>query len=217
MDPTYRRYFKTVSLIWAACIGILALLYVFALLPQEKTIANTEAELTGKKFEYKVAQSDGGEKIRAYLRQQLEDSENDLSNYATDLAEAGQLQLAITQAIREIGVGMFRNLGKTAEAYAKIDNCYYIGEIYFTVSFTADFKQFVRLINVLERHKPVVFVDKFRIVRSRKAQQTHKVEMTLSIFVKKPPEEQGTGDVNKDRQTDTSASQNVSELESLVR
>jgi len=67
-------------------------------------------------------------------------------------------------------------------------DCDYIYENYIDISFNAGFSQFAALLNALERHWPVVFVDKFTITRSRQDNLERPVTMNLTVFVKKKQE-----------------------------
>jgi len=46
----------------------------------------------------------------------------------------------------------------------------------------------VELLNTIERHWPVVFVEKFSISRSKQDDSEHPVTMNLTVFVKKKQE-----------------------------
>jgi hypothetical protein len=55
------------------------------------------------------------------------------------------------------------------------------------VRFTGSFLQFAAFLNMLERHRPVVFVDKFEIKRSQQDSLSHKVRMNLAVLVRSQP------------------------------
>jgi len=71
------------------------------------------------------------------------------------------------------------------QEYTEIPDCKNIYEKQISVSFKADFNTIAVFLNTLERHRPVIFVDEFTIVRSNKDNLGHQVSMNLSIFVRK--------------------------------
>ncbi|MHC4076368.1 MAG: GspMb/PilO family protein, partial [Planctomycetota bacterium] len=51
--------------------------------------------------------------------------------------------------------------------------------------FNADFKGFAALLNALERNRPVIFIDKFLIEKSKQRNLEPKVTMNLTVLVRK--------------------------------
>jgi hypothetical protein len=58
-------------------------------------------------------------------------------------------------------------------------------ENYIETAFTSDFLQFASFLNALERHHPVIFVDRFKISYGDHGGMSNKADMTLSYFVRK--------------------------------
>ena len=56
--------------------------------------------------------------------------------------------------------------------------------------------KFAAFLNALERSRPVIFIDKFQIIRSRDSNSNHTVDMKLAVLVGKngKPEEIGKAD-----------------------
>jgi hypothetical protein len=64
--------------------------------------------------------------------------------------------------------------------------CKALGADYIYVSFKGNFNQFARFVNEMERHKPIIFVDKFTITRSDQSGFDNEINMVLAAFVCSP-------------------------------
>jgi Tfp pilus assembly protein PilO len=67
-----------------------------------------------------------------------------------------------------------------------IINCENIARLDTTISFNGSFDQMARFINILERNKPIIFVDSFTIAKGQRQGDPNKVHITLSIFLRIP-------------------------------
>jgi hypothetical protein len=99
--------------------------------------------------------------------------------------DTANLIFAISQIANAKRVSEFRIGPKKQHLGSKLSNCEYIGENCIGISFSSGFNQFATLLNALERHQPVVFVDGFEITRSDQGKSGHKVDMDLAVFVKR--------------------------------
>jgi hypothetical protein len=106
-----------------------------------------------------------------------------------DVNNVNSAVLSINQIIKEIEVGAFTQqvTVKSGERYEKIPGCQSLGRVSCRITFTGSFNQFAKIINILEQHKPIVFVEKFEIEKSLKSND-HRVDMTWTIFVREPVE-----------------------------
>jgi len=93
------------------------------------------------------------------------------------------LTFDISQIANEKKLDSFSIKGK--DTSEKSTDFKYLSENRIDVSFAAAFNQFATFLNALERHWPVIFVDSFKITRSRRAEPDHKVNMNLAVFVRK--------------------------------
>ena len=194
MDQAYKRYFKTVGVLWAGCFSVLAVVYFFALLPQEPILVEIKGQLSAKQLEYRRARIAASDKVRNRLQKEAEKLKADLDMFITDLDKSGSVMFDVGQLVSGMQVSSFANKGKTTKSsFLDVSNCVYLGEVSFWIEFTSDFNEFMKVINVLERHRPVVFVDRFSITRSRSDNVSHKVGMTLSLYIGKPLDEEDTG------------------------
>ena len=185
MKSAYRKHLITVGPIWAGCFVVLILVYLFFLAPQNKRRRQITKEFSEQKQLYNRAVEKAQERARVKLSQQIEHLENTMNGFVINSEDTANLIFAISQIANAKQVSELRIGPKKQRAGLKISNCKYISEDHIGMSFKADFNQFATLLNALERHQPVVFVDKFSITRSDQGKSGHEVDMDLVAFVKK--------------------------------
>lgn len=186
MKAVYKRYLKTVALIWAGCLVLFVLVYVFVLAPQASSIKRIQKQLAEKKRLYESAKEATQAKAKATINEQIEQLENKLGHLAVSYDDSSNLTFDIGQIAKEKDVTSFSiKNAETGRGSADKLKCDYIDESHFNVRFLGGFTQFATLLNSLERNRPAVFVDKFAIIRSDTSNSEHSVMMNLAVFVKK--------------------------------
>jgi hypothetical protein len=118
---------------------------------------------------------------------QIERLRNELNNFVVDFNDSANLTFDISQIASEKAVTSFSiEASKRDNSKDKTAPEKYISESFIDISFSAtDFNQFAALLNALERHQPVIFVDRFAITRSDRSGSDRQVKMNLSVFVSK--------------------------------
>jgi len=197
MKPYYRKHVKTTVLIWG-CSAVLALLvYLIVLAPQNTTKAQVDKLLTDKKQSYENALVASRAETRTKLKKQIEQLQNMLTDFVIDFEQSTNLALDISQIANGTQVSNFSISGKGqgASRTVEIPNCKLICENRIEIGFNADFTNFATFLNSLERHRPVVFIDKFKIDRFGETDATNKVKMNLAVFVKKRQDDTTTNSI----------------------
>jgi len=187
MKSVYGRYFKKVALIWTSCFVLFFFVYMLMLAPQKSSKEQLRKQLEEKKQMYNSALKATEKETQIQLKEQIEQSRNRLKDFVIDFENATNLTFDISQIASEKAVTSFSietNKKDSSEGQAKSDK--YIFESSIDISFlTAGFNQFAALLNALERHQPVIFVDRFVITRSDKDSSSRQVKMNLAVFVRK--------------------------------
>jgi len=179
----YRKYFATGALIWAGCFILFLFVYMIVLAPQKKSRKQAENQLAEKKRIYNSALKATQEETRIWLNEQIENLRSKLNGFVIDFEDSANLTFDISQIANEKKLGSFSIKGKdTSKGSADFK---YLSENHIDVGFTAAFNQFATFLSALERHWPVIFVDSFKITRSRRNEPGHKVNMGLAVFVRK--------------------------------
>jgi len=185
MKSIYRKHFTTVALIWAGCFVLLFFIYMVVLAPQKKSKKQIEREHSEKKQMYDAALKAAQEDTKRKLNEQIERLQYSLKEFAVDSEDSANLIFDISQIASEKQVGSFRIGAKDKRGRPKLPDCKHITESHIDISFTGGFNQFATLLNALERHRPVVFVDKFTITRSKDVDSGHQADMDIAVFVRK--------------------------------
>jgi Tfp pilus assembly protein PilO len=185
MKSIYKKYLTTVSLIWTGSLVLLLLVNVFLLAPQRNSKKELEKELTGKKQLYESAMKMSQQETRAQLNKQMEDLRGELRNFVADSEDSVNLTFDISKIASEKNLTAFSIKSGDSRVIAAMPKCNYIAEDQIDVSFTGGFNEFAVFLNALERHQPVVFVNRFTITRSEESGSRPQINMDLSVLVKK--------------------------------
>jgi hypothetical protein len=186
MKSVYGKYFTKVALIWTGCFVLFFFVYMLMLSPQKNTKKQLEKQLEEKKQMHEFALKASQNENRVQLSEQIENLRNKLKNFVVDFRDSANLTFDISQIASEKGVGSFSIETKKGSAQPQKTSFKHLSENYIDISFSAsDFNQFAALLNALERHQPVIFVNKFEINRSKKGDSQHQAKMNLAVFVRK--------------------------------
>ena len=182
---TYRKLFTTVGLIWAGCLILFVFAYMIALAPQLKSKKQVRRQLAETKRIYDSAIQANKEDTKIRLKEEIKNLQNKLNDFVIEFEDSANLIFDISQIANEKKVDSF-SIGTADDrrGSAGVD-LKYLRENNINISFEGSFNQFATFLNTLERHRPVVFVDNFKIKRSQKEKSGHKVDMKLAVIMRK--------------------------------
>jgi len=185
MKRAYKKYFKTISLIWSSFLVLFVLVYLLVLSPQAAKYNDLKAKLDAAGTAYnQTLKSTGLENLNS-LKEQMEKLQIRLKDFIIDFKDTANLTFDISQIAREKQVSSFSITDQSSRKNSEIPNCDCISEKQIDIKFKASFNQFSGLLNAMERHRPVIFIDEFMISRSNDGISGNEVEMNLSVFVTK--------------------------------
>ncbi len=182
---THKKYLITTGIIWAACFVAFLLAYILVLGPQKNLEKSLENKLAERKQVYESAQRAAQKETKIQLNEQIEHLQSRLQDFVIDFEDSANLTFDISQIANEKKVASFSIKSKDIRGLSTIPDCKYICENHIVISFTGGFNQFVTFLNALERHRPVLFVDKFTITRSGQDDSDFEVSLNVAAFVKK--------------------------------
>jgi Tfp pilus assembly protein PilO len=208
---THKKYLTTAGLIWAACFAVFLLAYILVLGPQKKHERRIENELAGRKQVYESALRAAQKETKIRLNEEIERLRSRLKDFVIDFEDSTNLTFDISQIANEKKVASFSSKVKKSRGLSTITDYKYIYENQIVISFIGDFNQFATFLNALERHRPVIFVDKFSITRSGQEDSVYKVSLNVAALVKK--QRDGRSQKSEDRsQKSDDRSQNLSSV-----
>jgi len=186
---THKKYLMTAGLIWAACSVVLLLAYMLVLGPQKNYKNRIENKLAEKKQVYESALRAAQKETKIRLNEQIERLQSRLKDFVTDFEDSANLTFDISQIANEKKVASFSSKVKKSRAPLTTPDYKYIYENHIVISFVGDFNQFATFMNALERHRPIIFVDKFTIIRSGRDNSVYQVSLNVAALVKKQQSE----------------------------
>ncbi len=186
----YRKYLTRTAIAWAACLVLFILASIFVLGPQKSGRKRLDSTLAEKKQEYEFAQRATQEQTKIRLNEQIDGLRDRLKDFVVDFEDSANLTFDIGRIAYEENVSSFSIKHNDKQGISEIPDCISICENHIDISFIAGFNQFATIVNVLERHQPVLFVNEFTISRSNKGQSTYQVSLDVAAFVKKQQEKE---------------------------
>ncbi|MBL7185097.1 MAG: hypothetical protein ISS70_02140 [Phycisphaerae bacterium] len=190
---THKNYLMAAGAIWAASFAVFLLVYFFVLGPQKNYIKHTENKLTEKKQVVESALRAAREETKIQANEQIERLQSRLKDFVIDFEDSANLTFDISQIANEEKVSSFGIKAKDSRGLSAIPDCSYICENHIEINFTGGFTQFATFLNALERHRPVLFIDKFTITHSEREGAGYQVGLNATFLVGKPQEGKTAG------------------------
>jgi hypothetical protein len=170
------------GLVWAGALVFFIAVFALLINPQIRERNRLVAEAAQKQKLYDGAMDAAREDTRRKLTSELETLKSKMNDYAIDFEDSANMTLDISRMAAAKQVSSFAIRTTDQKQQTGRTELKYLRENQINISFSADFRQFATLLNTLERHRPVIFVDSFRIARSS---ENNRVDMELYIFVRK--------------------------------
>lgn len=182
-----RKYFMALGIVWCSTLLLLGTAYIFLIRPQNKAVREANKQLLLSEQEYLAAQEARNEQTKIKLQNKLLEAQDMMDLFSVSSNNTETLIFEINQVARKLNVDEFTSKRNESASSEIIENCNNLGQIWINVAFCADFPQFAKFINMLERHKPFVFVETLSIEREKRASSKPDVKMGLAFFVQKEP------------------------------
>ncbi len=181
----HKKYLITSGIIWVACFVIFLLAYMFIVRPQKISKRLLERKFNEKKQVYESAVRAAQKETKIRLNEQIESLQNRLKDFVVDFEDSANLTFDLSQIAEEKKIASFGSKVKSNRGITETADYKYIRENHINISFIGDFNQFATFLNALERHRPVIFVDKFTITQSGRENSAYQISMNVVSFVRK--------------------------------
>lgn len=174
--------------VWSVSFVLFMLAYFLVISPQMKAKARLERELTEKQRLHEAAVNVAKEEYKKKLNEELERLKGTLGDFVVESEQLADLTFDISRIAADKRVSAFTvRAADTSRNLGELDSNY-LQENGIEVSFESDFRKFATFLNALERHRPVIFIDNFRVSRADRGEAASTVNMGLSVFVRKRPQ-----------------------------
>lgn len=182
MKQIHKKYLMNMILIWMGCFILFLFVYIIILAPQNKTKKQVQMQLAHVKKKFSDAQQAAKISNQEDLKKKIEDVRQNVNNFVISFEDSANLTFDISQIADRLKVIA---LSIKSKGNQPIPDCKYISQNQIYLSFSAAFNQFFTLLNELERHRPVIFIDKFAVTRLNSGYYGNEISMELSVFVTK--------------------------------
>ena len=189
----YKKYLTGAALIWLGSLVLCLLGYIIMLRPQNISKRRLENTFTEQEQLYASARRATQEQTKIKLNEERKRLQDQLKGFAIDLEELTDLTFDISQIANRENLASFsvtmrgkRSAGSRGVAAGTKPEADHITENLIDIRFTAGFHQFASFVNALERHRPVLFIDEFKINRSTQNESVYQVTLDVAAFVKNP-------------------------------
>ena len=180
------KYLKVAMVVWTPCLAVVIGFCLLVVRPQMTLARQLQVRLDEAKSEYDMAQAAAKKEDQTRMSQTVGTLRSQVGDFAVEMEMAPDLVLEIAKLASDTGVDSFAMRPRGRQGLDAVPDCRFIGEKRIDLSFTSRFQRFATLLNTLERHQPVLFVESFSINRSAYDSAEPQVNMELAVLVEKP-------------------------------
>ena len=205
----YKSYLTRAAIVWMASLVLCLLAYMILLRPQNNSKRQFESTLAEQKQLLASARRAAQEQTQIQLNEQIERLRHQLEDFVIDLESLSDLTYEVTQIANRENLASFnmttrakKKGGRRSITTKAKSETNHISENLIDINFTAGFRQFATFVNALERHRPVLLVDKFKIERSTKDESLYQASLDVATLVRK---QQDNETAHKDMMSSLSA------------
>ena len=182
----YKKYLTTVALVWAAYFIVLVFVYMLILGPMLVDKRRVEDKLAATKLKYETLVRESQEDARTKLREEIELLRSRMEDFTIDFENSANLTFDISRIAGAEQIASFSIRSRDdSRRTSDLTGGKYVSESQIDVSFNAGFHQFATFLNALERHRPVLLVDRFTVNGLRQSASGPQVDMNLVVLVRK--------------------------------
>lgn len=182
----YKKYLTTVALVWAAYFIVLVFVYMLILGPMLVDKRRVEDKLAATKLKYETLVRESKEDARTKLREEIELLRSRMEDFTIDFENSANLTFDISRIAGAEQIASFSIRSRDdSRRTSDLTGGKYVSESQIDVSFNAGFHQFATFLNALERHRPVLLVDRFTVNGLRQSASGPQVDMNLVVLVRK--------------------------------
>jgi len=188
MKRIHKRYLKTVSVTWSFSAVLLVFGYVTVLGPQGGVQRDISRELLDKEGAYNEALEATQQYAKDKLAEQLKQARHRVGDFVVGFEESANVTFDIGGIVDELEIGSF-NIENRGSGNAPVKtNTTHVSENHVDLTLCGDFNQFAFFLNALERHRPVLFVERFSISAGDGRGGKPQIKMNLVYLVRKAQE-----------------------------
>lgn len=180
------RHLTILASVWLPCLALAAAFYMSILRPQRLHIRELAARLEETKRQYAAAHLATTSTNETQAAQVVEKLRSRVADFCVEPELAPNLAFEIVQLASNMGIAFSTMSPQSSRGSASGPVCDRIMEKRIGIGFASPFHEFATLLNALERHRPIVFVESFAIGRSPLPSSDPQARMELAVLVERP-------------------------------
>jgi hypothetical protein len=192
MTSTEKKRLKPVAAVWIGFLAVLLLAFLLVVIPQERAKGRIARQLAEKRRAIISAREAASVKTRTLLEQEIETLQSMVGDFVMDHTSATNLAFEVSRMSKDMKLNEFSLTNTAKEGFAEVSGCSEILAKPVNLSFSTNFNTFAAFLNTLERYRPAIFADTFRIVRIPGNAREHQVDMKLFVLVPNYANEQNS-------------------------
>lgn len=183
MKASNKHFIVKVAVVWGLCALAVMAFYLGVVFPAQRSarqVSRRLEEITGR---YEEACGFVHSRRLEEMRRKVDLLRAEMEKYLVGNDAARDSASRISRIAERAKIKGYSTRYRNSSLIDELDNCLHVGASWVNISWKGDFEQFTRLINELERHRPVVFVDSFLISKPDNPAQGCRIELSLIILV----------------------------------
>lgn len=167
---------------WAVSILLLGAGYFMLYEPRTQLLVRTENKLSESNETLALAKMADREDSQRKQAERLENTQQTIDRFSISQENITALVFEIGEIANELRISEFSSKIRDYSQMQKAGNAGCLQESWLSIECTASFEQLMQFINRLEKHDPVVFVEKLSIQRRSGETAGHEIEIELSLL-----------------------------------
>lgn len=185
MRDKLRKTFIFVAIIWIATLIGVGVVYFFVINPQKTHIKDLVSKLENEIETNLVTAKANEKRAKELMDARIAEAADLIDNFIVHKTQVTSFVFDFNRMASANGINDFTGSHDPTGGYSSMGGYKKLSEGTIKINFSGDYIQFVRLLNSIERYKPVVFVDRFDITRSRRQDDMNNINMTLNFYITK--------------------------------
>lgn len=176
------RYQKSAIGVWGGCLVLFGAGFFFCYLPQHELMAQVRHRWQDTSRQAAVAQQAASPEARQQVEQQAERVLEQLGAFTISVDQVSGLVFEIGRMADSLKLqGYSSKYLESPTRMEKPTQPPLLSEAWLSVEFSGSYEQFARFVNLLERNRPAIFVEKVTVTRGHSASDICRFQLELSI------------------------------------
>ncbi len=184
MKKKLKKHFKFINLVWISSVALAVFTYFVAIAPQGKIKQQVATQLAEREKAYAAVAKINNKQAQEALNKQMQQWKDEIRQFVVTEDELAGLTFDISQCAKDAKIDSFAIMPDDTNMKQK-STAKYVTERQFKVQFRTDFNKFAAFLNAVERYRPAVVINEFRIENSEHNPMASQVDMSLTVFVNK--------------------------------